>query len=171
MQRSELEAIVAEHCDAIRAVLRALLRSPEDVEDCYQATLLIAMQRLAEVATGARRAWLVQVARNEALQLHRRRACGKEVLDDWARSSVTRTGAPEDPLTAMVSEELRSRVQVALQELSAPQREVIRMRIYEGKTFQEIADALAIPLGTALTRMRLGLAKLQDQLRTVTEPS
>ncbi|NQU19940.1 MAG: hypothetical protein HQ567_01555 [Candidatus Nealsonbacteria bacterium] len=41
-----------------------------------------------------------------------------------------------------------------LTELPAKQREVVRMRIYEEKTFVRIAEELGIPLGTALARMR-----------------
>lgn len=34
------------------------------------------------------------------------------------------------------------------------------MRIYEEKSFAEIAEELSVPLGTVLTRMRLALKKL-----------
>jgi RNA polymerase sigma-70 factor (ECF subfamily) len=38
------------------------------------------------------------------------------------------------------------------------------MRIYENKSFAQIAGELRIPLGTALTRMRAALGKLRLQL-------
>jgi RNA polymerase sigma-70 factor (ECF subfamily) len=42
---------------------------------------------------------------------------------------------------------------------------VVRLRIYEEKTFAEIAQLLNIPLGTALGRMNLAVRKLRDKLK------
>ncbi len=62
--------------------------------------------------------------------------------------------------------EIVERVKQALETLPNQQRTVVRMRIYEEKTFAVIADELGIPLGTVLTRMRLAIKKLQKQLKT-----
>jgi RNA polymerase sigma-70 factor (ECF subfamily) len=51
-----------------------------------------------------------------------------------------------------------------LEELPAEQRQVVRMRIYEEKTFAIIAKELKIPIGTALGRMRSALQKLKAKL-------
>jgi RNA polymerase sigma-70 factor (ECF subfamily) len=37
----------------------------------------------------------------------------------------------------------------------------LKLRIFEDRTFAEIAEQLQIPLGTALSRMRLALEKLR----------
>jgi RNA polymerase sigma-70 factor (ECF subfamily) len=57
-----------------------------------------------------------------------------------------------------------AKVQEALADLPAEQRQVVRMRIYEEKTFATIAQELQIPLGTALGRMRTALIKLKKSL-------
>ena len=54
-----------------------------------------------------------------------------------------------------------------LDQLSPDQRQIVRLRIYEEKTFAEISRELKIPLGTALGRMRAALQKL----KTLREPS
>ena len=56
------------------------------------------------------------------------------------------------------------RVRQAISELSAEQQQVVRMRIYEEKTFAVIAAELGIPLGTALGRMRAAMSKLRTKL-------
>ena len=38
------------------------------------------------------------------------------------------------------------------------------MRIHDDLTFQQIADQLNIPIGTALTRMRRALEKLRNEI-------
>jgi RNA polymerase sigma-70 factor (ECF subfamily) len=52
-----------------------------------------------------------------------------------------------------------------LASLRPEERQVVRMRIYEEKTFAAIANELKIPLGTALGRMRTALLKLRAKLK------
>jgi RNA polymerase sigma-70 factor (ECF subfamily) len=46
--------------------------------------------------------------------------------------------------------------------LPAPQREAVLLAFGGGLTTSEIAAAVGVPLGTAKSRVRLGLAKLRD---------
>ena len=55
-------------------------------------------------------------------------------------------------------------IRLALESLPPEQRQVVRMRIYEEKTFATIAKELKIPLGTALGRMRAATTKLRERL-------
>jgi RNA polymerase sigma-70 factor (ECF subfamily) len=71
-------------------------------------------------------------------------------------------GPAEEPLLRLESVEL---VREALEELPPEQRQVVRMRIYEEKTFAVISKELKIPLGTALARMRSAVMKLRDKLQ------
>ena len=55
-------------------------------------------------------------------------------------------------------------VRSALSCLSAEQREVIELAYFEGLTHVEIAERIKQPLGTAKSRIRLGMVKLRDAL-------
>ena len=48
--------------------------------------------------------------------------------------------------------------------LPAEQREVVYLRVYEGKTFQEIADWLAVSINTVASRYRYAMEKLRERL-------
>ena len=48
-----------------------------------------------------------------------------------------------------------------INELSEQQQQVLRLRIFEDMTFAEIAKTMRIPIGTALSRMRLALDRLR----------
>jgi RNA polymerase sigma-70 factor (ECF subfamily) len=106
----------------------------------------------------SRKAWLFRVAYREALAVRRRQARGQLHVQRaaWTRPQ-TSPAADALAIRAEQVEVMRS----ALDALPWPQRQVVRMRVYEDKTFAQIAKELGIPLGTALGRMRSALIKLQ----------
>jgi RNA polymerase sigma-70 factor (ECF subfamily) len=59
------------------------------------------------------------------------------------------------------SEELQE-LQARIASLPPEQKIVVNMRIVEDKTFGQISEELQIPLGTALSRMRLALQRLRN---------
>ena len=88
------------------------------------------------------------------------------VLESCAESDGgVRPGRGETAEEPLLRLETIERVRRAIQELSAPQQQIVRMRIHEEKTFAAIARELGIPLGTALARMRAALARLREKLQ------
>ena len=53
----------------------------------------------------------------------------------------------------------------ALGELPSEQRAVVHLKLWEGLTFEQIAESLGIPMNTAASRYRYGLDKLRQRLR------
>ena len=154
-------ALYLEHGEELRRFLNGLLRDAQLANDVLQA----AFARMVEVGhttrEESRKAWLFRVAYHEAMAVRRRENTGDRVVRRlaWSRDAA---GHPSDePLLRIESVEL---VREALAELPPDQQRVVRMRIYEEKTFAVIAAELKIPLGTALGRMRDALAKLRKKL-------
>ena len=46
---------------------------------------------------------------------------------------------------------------------------MVHLKLWDGHTFEQIADALDIPANTAASRYRYGLDKLREQLRPLYE--
>jgi RNA polymerase sigma-70 factor (ECF subfamily) len=95
------------------------------------------------------------------MAIRRREGVGDRILRRVAWHTNGAAGPAEEPLLRLEAVEL---VREALDELPAEQRQVVRMRIYEDKTFAVIAKELKIPLGTALARMRSAGRKLRGKL-------
>jgi len=154
-------ALYLEHGEELRRFLHGLLRDAQLANDVLQA----AFTRLVEVGhttrEESRKAWLFRVAYHEAMAVRRRENTGDRVVRRLAWSRDAAGQASDEPLLRIESVEL---VREALAELPPDQQRVVKMRIYEEKTFAVIAAELKIPLGTALGRMRDALAKLRTKL-------
>ena len=141
--------------------LVGLLRDSHLAADVVQTTFVKLAEHGQQSREDSRKGWLFRVAYNEAMLLRRRQA-----VDAAARRRVAwdRESVGVSAEHALVSSETVARVRQAIRELPAEQQQVVRMRIYEEKTFAVIAAELGIPLGTALGRMRTAMIKLRTQL-------
>jgi RNA polymerase sigma-70 factor, ECF subfamily len=70
----------------------------------------------------------------------------------------------KDSYDVYVSKVETEQVRAAIQELSIEFREIILLREYEELSYQEIADILGCPIGTVMSRLARGRAKLRASL-------
>ena len=104
------------------------------------------------------------VASNEAAGIWRKRATTDRVLEKQARhlSEASEDDASDRVILTETTEQLRQ----AMESLPDAWQQVVKLRIYENLTFQQIADQLQIPLGTALTQMRRALERLRSEIES-----
>ena len=161
LDSSVVAALFEQHSDELLRFLVGVLRDHQLASDALQAAFTKMVERGHEAKEESRKAWLFRVAYNEALHVRRRQKTGKNVLQRVAWSADLYQ--VDDSL---VRGEKIEQVRSAINELPSEQQRVVRMRIYEEKTFAVIAAELDIPLGTALGRMRAALAKLRSKLKS-----
>ncbi len=112
---------------------------------------------------GAPLAWLLMLARSRAIDRLRSRGGARRHEEDLDQArDLASPGA--DPETNSLLSQRASTVRAALKGLPAEQREVLELAYFEGLTHTEIAARLSQPLGTAKSRIRLGLAHLREAL-------
>jgi RNA polymerase sigma-70 factor (ECF subfamily) len=157
----EVATLYAEHGEPIRRFLWGVLRDDALVADCLQATFAKLLLKGHLTNPQSRRSWLFTVAYQEAMLAKRNSSTTDRILRKACWSKDLHDSA--EPAEALLRGEAIERMQAALQTLSHEQRVVVRMRIYEDKTFAVIAAELQIPLSTALARMRSALIKLRAQ--------
>ena len=151
----------AEYADRLRAFVYGLLRNWALTEDIVQAVFEKALTCGGEVRPGSETAWLFQVAFTEAMNTRRREEINQRSFAKLCRSD--REIHP--PFERLLEREVLEQMRQALENLPPEQKKVVTERIYEERTFQEIADRSRVPLGTVLTRMRLAIQKLRDALQ------
>lgn len=113
-------------------------------------------------AVGTLRTYLTVLARHRAVDLVR------SELRRVARQERSYRLTPASPMAdagdEVLAAETAGLVRSAVQLLPASQRQVVELAYFEGLTCREVAHAVGIPEGTAKSRLRLALAKLEEML-------
>jgi RNA polymerase sigma factor (sigma-70 family) len=110
--------------------------------------------------------WIFRIARNRFIDVVRRQRYVElepHVLD---AQDMGRQGLDDD----LATQQLGARVTAALSELSAEQAEVIRGSYFSHESASQIAARLKIPTGTVKSRLRAGLAHLQERIFVSAKP-
>jgi RNA polymerase sigma-70 factor (ECF subfamily) len=113
-------------------------------------------------AAGSLRTYLTVLARHRAVDVLRselRRVARQE--RHYRLTPADRPGSAGDEVMAA---ETASVVRAAVQLLPDGQRRVVELAYFEGLTCREVASAMGIPEGTAKSRLRLAMAKLETVL-------
>jgi RNA polymerase sigma-70 factor (ECF subfamily) len=154
-----------------RYLLR-MVRQPATAEDLFQQTWIRVMEGAGSY--DPRRSfegWLFAIAHNLAIDHLRRRQ--PESLDEELPSGETRVdltpSAGPDALTQLLAEERSAFVARAVAEMPATFREVLTLRFEEEMKLEEMAEVLALPLGTVKTRLHRALKSLQSVVRAKLE--
>ena len=161
LEPARIEALYREHARELRYFLLGMVRNADLADEFLHATYLKVMELGHTADPASIKGWLFRVAQNEVQTFWRRRKIGDKVNQVVAENQPRPTSGPE---SHAVQTETVAAVRAELERLPDEQRQVVMMRIYEGKKFIEIAEQLGLPLGTVLTRMRLAQKKLQAAL-------
>ncbi len=113
------------------------------------------------IGSESRKAWLYKVTFRCAVKLRSEKAKIQSTEEPMSTDDGT-SQLSWDPTDRLVREEDLERAGAAIEKLPYEQRRVLELKIYEGLSFAEIASQLEIPLGTALSRMRLAMERIRD---------
>ncbi len=153
----------------IFALAFGMLGREEDASDATQATFFAAFRNLRNFRGEAKvSSWLHRIAVNQCITRQRRAKVRSETaLEDEAEKNAAVFALPLYASPARSAEEVeRSRaVRRAVSALPPDLRQVVVMKEFEELTFQEIADALELPLSTVKSRLYTALRQLQLRLQ------
>jgi len=147
---------------------RKTLSRRADQDDAVQEAF-VEIWRVAgrfDPAIASERAFVAMIARRRLIDRgrhERTRINTTQNAGDYTGAIADRAAqsSPTDP--AERSEEAALAAE-AITQLTPQQQQTLRLSIGEGMSHQEIADRLAVPLGTVKTNLRRGLMRVRDAL-------
>ena len=113
--------------------------------------------------------WLATITRRKAIDRLRVRTRRYEIELELAESLGTEETDPT-ARTALIDQERRLRVRLALGSLKTADRRALELAYFSGLTRQEIATRMKIPTGTAKAKIRRALFALRGHLSAQAEP-
>ena len=154
-----VELIWQRYADDLLAYLSATLCCRHDAEDVLQTVFArIAGKRHKLAGARCLNAYVYRIARNEAVSHRRRRLRdGKNAVPKAAWLVASEAAREHSDLVDLLA--------VALARLPESQRQVVVLKVYRDKTFQEIAQLLGISVNTAASRYRYGMERLRTLLK------
>ena len=174
-QDRQISEIVTKERSRLRNFIRRRVPDPADVEDILQDVFsrLVEANRLLmpiEHVTG----WLFSVARNRITDLFRKKK--PELFSD----TVTEDDEGEmlqiedllpspdaGPEAIYFRNVMLDELELALEELPAPQREAFIAHEVEGRSFKELAAETGVSVNTLITRKRYAVLHLRERLQEI----
>jgi RNA polymerase sigma-70 factor (ECF subfamily) len=147
-----------------------MLGNPEDAADLAQEAFLKVYRALPAFRGEALfSTWLFRIVTNSCLDGRRRTRRHPPVISLSRPPGTGESEAPAelpdnsgDPLESYLQTEMQEEIQKLLGQLPPPQRLVLVMRDLEGYSYEEIAAALNISLGTVKSRLNRARLRLRD---------
>jgi RNA polymerase sigma-70 factor (ECF subfamily) len=157
-------AFVGRYQAKVYGVAIGLLKDRSAAEDIAQEAFVRAWRHAAayDARRGSVTAWLLRITRNLAIDALRLRH--PDFLDPGLLAGLDVPAEGSSVEDAVVLSEASARVRVALQQIPLEQRRALMLAAFYGHTAEEISASEQIPLGTAKTRIRMGLGKVRTML-------
>lgn len=172
---SAFDLLVQRYQDRIYGVIGRLVADAELARDLAQESFLKAYRGLAGFSGGSSfYTWLYRIARNVVTSQQRYDSARPKVsvsLDAPAgERSPLRLAAPSggpDPVQSAVESERRRFLLEALAALQPEFREIIVLRDFEDRSYEEIAELLDLPAGTVRSRLHRARTELRERLKPI----
>jgi RNA polymerase sigma-70 factor, ECF subfamily len=151
-------------CGPVLGLVRAVLRDPAQSEEVTQEVLIEVWRTAArfQPSRGSAMTWILTLAHRRAVDRVR---SAQAATDRERRAALLEQTPAYDEVTEQVEARLeREQVRRCLRGLTELQRQSVTLAYYRGLAYREVAELLAVPLGTVKTRLRDGLIRLRDCL-------
>ena len=159
------ETVVLPHLDAAYTLARYLMRDEDSAQDVVQEAFLRALRHFDGYRGESARAWLLAIVRNCCVTWREqaRRQSGFVEYDE--REHVREDQEEATPEIHLLRSTAADAFQRALDALPSEAREMLVLREVEGLSYHEIAIALAVPIGTVMSRLSRARQRMRTLLR------
>jgi len=166
--------LVEKYRRKLMRLLSRMIRDPDEAEDVAQETFIKAYRALPQFrGDAAFYTWLYRIAVNTAKNHLAAKGRGMPTLSDQAiddedepdeRLMIQDISTPESEL---LSKQVAYAVNEAVEALPEELRQAITLREIEGMSYEEIAEAMACPIGTVRSRIFRAREAIAAKLRPI----
>ena len=168
--REAVSQLLERHTRRVRDYVRLLVKDNDVADDLTQEVLIKVVKVLDEgryTDKGRFLPWVLRIAHNRVLDYFRTQKHNKTVSESSAGFDVLGSKNFAEPSIEdrIISEQRADEIRALVEELPEEQRQVVKMRYYEGMSFKEIAEHTGVGINTALGRMRYALINMRQMIK------
>lgn len=168
--REAVSQLLERHARRVRDYVRMLVKDSDVADDLTQEVLIKVVKVLDEgryTDKGRFLPWVLRIAHNRVLDYFRAQKQVKTVSESSTGFDILGNKNLAEPSIEdqLVSEQQAEEVRALIELLPEEQREVVKMRYYEGLSFKEIAEHTGVSINTALGRMRYALINMRQMIK------
>lgn len=164
-EEAAFETLVRRHQNRVFGYIKMMVKDGQLAEDIFQDVFIKAvttMKRGSYNEEGKFLPWILRIAHNQVIDTFRRNKRFPTVDggDDFDIFNVIKDDE-KNVDQQLIEEQIHSDVKKLIDFLPEEQQSVLRMRLYSGMSFKEIAEDTNVSINTALGRMRYALINLR----------
>ncbi len=168
--REAVSQLLERHARRVRDYVRMMVKDNDVADDLTQEVLIKVVKVLDEgryTDKGRFLPWVLRIAHNRVLDHFRAQKQVKTVSESSAGFDILGSKNFAEPSIedTLISEQQAKEVRGLIELLPEEQREVVKMRYYEGLSFKEIAEHTGVSINTALGRMRYALINMRQLIK------
>ncbi len=157
--------LVRRHQRSVHRVAYALTRSAADADDLAQETFVRAWGAISRFELGQPvMPWLTRICTNQAYSLFRHRKRRPEQSIEPLLEAGKQWGVDDDPADHAARSEHDLQLRACFAELSSEHQAVLALRVLQDMSYEEIATALHIPIGTVMSRLSRARSELKRRI-------
>ncbi len=161
------------------SIIYRMIRDREQAEDLAQETFVRVFNNIDRYDPRFKfSSWIFKIATNLTIDWIRRKELNTVSIDGSRNAvtaeqieatSITIASKDENPEELLEAKQLGDEIEDAIGRLRPEYRAAILLRHVDGREYQEIAEILALPLGTVKTYIHRGRNELREQLEELRE--
>ncbi len=168
--REAVSQLLERHTRRVRDYVRMMVKDNDVADDLTQEVLIKVVKVLDEgryADKGRFLPWVLRIAHNRVLDYFRAQKQVKTISESSAGFDILGSKSFAEPSIedSIISEQRDEEIRALVEELPEEQREVVKMRYYEGLSFKEIAELTGVSINTALGRMRYALINMRQMIK------
>ena len=161
--------LVKRYRSKIFAYLFRLVGNRDEVEDLLQNVFVKVYSNIKRVDTQKKfSSWIYRIAHNEAVNYLKKRSRRHTISIDDVQSSKDKLeimDMSKSPIDAWIGKELKNEMQEALEKLSPKYKEVLMLRYFLDKSYEEMSEILGRPVNTVGTLLNRAKKKLMEVMK------
>lgn len=169
--KSAFAKLVNSYYEMVYVVCYGVLQNREAARDTTQEVFLKVFREIERFKGDSKfKTWLYRIAMNASIDVTRRRRPqvsldATDVSDEEDQAPVIIEETGPGPRESASKAELKTLMAKAVEQLSPEHRAILVLREWQGLTYEEIAEALDLELGTVMSRIHYARKKLGEVLR------